>query len=132
MIIAVKYKILISLFVIVGFIAIVVTDHYVNGHQDALDAKARELLFDTAEINGRLHYLGRVPYLDCFSMESAPDIKYAITLSPTAANEGEIFVALASAGDSLIKHKYSDTIMVIKNNVKYYFFDRNAKRLINH
>ena len=78
------------------------------------------LLLDTTEINGRLEYINSEHNGDAFILANSPGITFHTAIHFTAPNERRRFGSIAAPGDSIIKHRYSDTIILIKNNITYY------------
>ncbi len=83
---------------------------------------------DSAEINSTLTYVSREPVNgDAFRVKNIPDQEYYALIPypkypyPKYNERGMGFKEFAYAGDSIIKHRFSDTIILIKNGQTYYY-----------
>jgi hypothetical protein len=98
-----------------------------RGPQIIKERKEKELSFDTSEIHDRLWFVLKGGHTDLFRIESDPNIFYDVILLPTDANKEKHFEFTVNEGDSIYKAPGSDTVMVIHNGVKLFFYDPYRK-----
>ncbi len=94
---------------------------FISGPKVYEAAKNMAIVFDTSEINGRIHSVSRVVANgNGFTMENNPEIYYSAVIRFTGEDEYRKFREFANPGDSIIKHRHSDTLVLIKDGINYY------------
>jgi hypothetical protein len=86
-----------------------------------IKAKSWREHFDSAEIAGTITYVSHKPVNgDAFSTSDNPsDVYYCLVNFKPPYSDRE-FKYFAKIGDSIIKHQFSDTLILVSNGVKYY------------
>jgi len=96
-------------------------DDAVKEPQRIADAKANRMRFDTAEINGKIKkVLTDITNVDAFIMESGQENPFLTSILFLGNDRGKDFNYVAKPGDSIIKHRYSGTLILITKNKTYY------------
>ena len=76
--------------------------------------------FNTTNIHGVINEVGTGYYGVVFKIKGMKE-KFVFYPYNGKLNENNIFDQFAEKGDSVIKQKYSDTLILIKNNKKYLY-----------
>lgn len=77
--------------------------------------------YDTSEISGRLLYVKQeLTNGNAFVMENEPEKLYSGVIRFLGDDSGKNFRYVAEPGDSVIKKRYSDTLILIKKDITYY------------
>jgi len=78
--------------------------------------------FDTTEISGRLQYIGNPEHGDYFrTMEDTPGRYYHVQLVEFVPKLSLGLKYGANLGDSIVKHRFSNTLVLFHKNVAGYY-----------
>jgi hypothetical protein len=112
------YIIIIPAVFVLGFIVRYITDRENKPKFDELHAYF--VWVDSNEVCGRLSFVStKASRLKMFGLEGQPDKKYFARIFLTGNEADKDFKDFAQRGDSIIKHKFSDTLILIKGGKAY-------------
>ena len=93
------------------------------------NSRSSATVFDDSEIVGRIKYVSQATsHGHSFVMVETPKILYRARISFTGNDRGKDFRWVAKPGDSIIKHRNSDTLTLIQKDAVYYTKCRNMRR----
>jgi hypothetical protein len=106
--------------VLIACVALFLSYNEFMDYKHDRESREADISFDTSEINSRLLLVNSEGNGDAFWLVNQPEKAYVAFISFTEPFADKRFGSIAAPGDSIIKHRHSDTLILFKGNRIYY------------
>ena len=117
----------------IAFALFVLFRIYMKSSHDFREQPVSFSTFDTTEISGRIQYIGNQEQGDYFRIfRDIPGRYYYVKLVELVPSVSMGLRYSATLGDSVVKHKFSNTLILFKANTAEYYSVVAPPLVINH